>query len=151
MGGRGSNSGMSGGARGGGGGGRTASLDTKSQHLDAIRALNNDRYPDGTYDLATMKRINYSDGYQVTFWQIGDNYSNAEYADKVNEFLDASTDRVASAGKYGGDPEVSFHVSSLPEAMRLAKKYNQDSIFDWSAGEIIDNPDGDGINHNAGR
>ena len=148
MGGRGGGSGMrSASSRGGG----AATPATKGEHLDAIRALGDDRYPDGTYDLATMAKVDYRDGYQVTFWQIGDNYSDGEYAEKVNEFLDASSDRIASAGKYGGDPEVSFHVKDLSVAMGLAKKYNQDSIFDWGSGETIDNPDGDGINHSTRR
>ena len=124
---------------------------TQRNHKEAINRLSNPVYEDGTYDLATMTKIDYSDGYQVTFWQIGDNYSDAEYAEKVNEFLGASTDRIASAGKYGGSPEVSFHVKDKSVAMSLAKKYNQDSIFDWGTGDCIDNPDGDGINHNTRR
>ena len=114
-----------------------ADAKTQKQHADAISKLSGTGYEDGTYNLDTLEPVNYSSGYQVTFSQIGDNYSASQYADKVNEFLDASSDGITSAGKFGGTPEVSFHVSSKAAAAALAKKYNQQSIWDWSAGHDI--------------
>ena len=67
----------------------------------------------------------------MTFSQIGDNYSDADYADKVNEFLGVSSDGKVLAGKFEGTPEISFHCNSKATAVRLAKKYNQISIWDW--------------------
>lgn len=104
---------------------------TQSFHQDRIKELDSDSYPDGTYDLDTMVRVDYTSGYQVTFCQIGDDYTASEYAEKVNEFLAISTDGIASAGKYGGTPEVSFNFADKETAIAYAKKYNQESIWDW--------------------
>ena len=114
-----------------------ADRNTQKQHADAISKLSGTEYEDGTYNLDTLEPVDYSSGYQVTFYQIGDRYSPAEYADRVNEFLAVSSDGISSAGKFGGAPEVSFHVSDKSAAISLAKKYNQQSIWDWSAGHDI--------------
>ena len=103
----------------------------KKQHEEAIEELKKDKYEDGTYNLDTMKQIEYDDGYQVTFCQIGDNYNDAEYEQKVNEFLNATDDKIVSAGKFESTPEISFNVKSKDEAIKLAKKYNQISVWDW--------------------
>ena len=104
---------------------------SKKKHEEAIKKLESNEYEDGTYNLGSMKQVEYDDGYQVTFCQIGDDYTEDEYAELCNEFLDESTDEVVSAGKFGGTPEVSFHVKDRETAERLAKKYNQVSIWDW--------------------
>ncbi len=114
-----------------------ADRNTQKQHADAISKLSGTEYEDGTYNLDTLEPVDYSSGYQVTFYQIGDRYSPAEYADRVNEFLAVSSDGISSAGKFGGAPEVSFHVSDKSAAISLGKKYNQQSIWDWSAGHDI--------------
>ena len=44
----------------------------------------------------------------------------------------ASSDGVITAGKFGGTPEISFNVANRDTAIRLAKKYNQISIWDWA-------------------
>ena len=67
----------------------------------------------------------------MTFCQIGDKYSNSEYADKVNEFLGVSSDGKTLAGKFEGTAEISFHVKDRATAERLGQKYNQISIWDW--------------------
>lgn len=122
----------SGGASGGSGSSFTkANENTQAAHKNAIEKLNSSEYDDGTYDLDTFKSVNYDSGFQVTFCQIGDNYSNAEYADKVNEFLSASSDGKTLAGKFESTPEISFHVNDKSKAVALAKKYNQISIWDW--------------------
>lgn len=122
MGGRGGTSGLSGGS---------ANASTQAFHASRVAELNSFKYSDGTYDLGTMTPIEYSSGYQVTFSQIGDNYSAEDYAGKVNEFLKYSSDGKTLAGKFEGTPEVSFHVNSRSQAVKLAKKYNQISIWDW--------------------
>ena len=138
MGGRGSGSRMS---AGGSGVARSAvagaNLQTQRQHMDAVARLSSSSYEDGTYDLNTMTPVSYDSGFQVTFSQIGDSYSDAEYADRVNEFLAVSSDGKTLAGKFEGTPEVSFHCNDRATAVRLAKKYNQISIWDWGACDEI--------------
>ena len=108
-----------------------ATPNTQAEHMSKVTALASASYSDGTYDLDSMTPVEYSRGYQVTFSQIGDRYSAAEYADRVNEFLAVSSDGKTLAGKFEGTPEISFHVSNKRVAVRLAKKYNQISIWDW--------------------
>ena len=115
----------------------SATLMTQSEHQDAVKRLSSPSYDDGTYNLSTLTMVDYPSGYQVTFCQIGDTYNASEYMDKVNEFLSVSSDGIASAGKFGGEPEVSFHVDDRATAVRLAKKYNQISVWDWAAGDEI--------------
>ena len=114
-----------------------ANLQTQSQHRDAVARLSSSSYEDGTYDLNTMTPVSYDSGFQVTFSQIGDNYSDAEYASRVNEFLAVSSDGKTLAGKFEGTPEVSFHCNDRATAVRLARKYNQISIWDWGACDEI--------------
>ena len=104
---------------------------TQAQHEKAVKELSNEKYPDGTYDISNYKPIEYESGYQVTFCQIGDNYNAKEYDEKVNEFLSSSSDGRTSAGKFESTPEISFHVASREQAIALAKKYNQISVWDW--------------------
>lgn len=106
-------------------------LSTQEEHKRAIEELSKDKYPDGTYDISKYSQVEYENGYQVTFCQIGDNYSAKDYDDRVNEFRSASSDGIVSAGKFESTPEISFHVASREEAIALAKKYNQISIWDW--------------------
>ena len=112
--------------------------DLQGFHAKQIRELGGDSYEDGTYNLETMQPVSYSSGYQVTFCQIGDNYTAEEYAEKVGEFLGASSDGVTSAGKFGGTPEISFNVADRETAVALARKYNQISIWDWAVDDQIE-------------
>ena len=111
---------------------------TQQLHKQAIEKLSKAEYSEGTYDIDTMKQVTYDSGYQVTFCQIGDNYSDSEYAEKVNEFLGVSSDGKTRAGKFEGTPEISFHVDSKDVAIDLGKKYNQISVWDWKAEDEID-------------
>ena len=105
---------------------------TQSQHYRIVSELSQDKYPDyNTYDISNLKIVSYDSGYQVTFWNIGDSYTAEEYADKVNEFLAYVPSKVTNAGKFEGSPEISFNVPNLRTALRLARKYNQISIWDW--------------------
>ena len=38
---------------------------------------------------------------------------------------------IFGAGKFGGEPEVSFHFKDLETAVKIMEKYNQVSIWDW--------------------
>ena len=109
-------------------------VSTQEEHRRAIEELSKDKYPDGTYNVANYKVVEYEDGYQVTFCQIGDNYSAKDYDDRVNEFRSLSSDGKVSAGKFEGSPEISFNVKDKATAIALAKKYNQISIWDWKEG-----------------
>lgn len=114
-----------------------ATLATQGQHKDAVSKLSGSEYADGTYDISTMAPVEYDSGYQVTFSQIGDDYSDAEYANCVNEFLAVSSDGKTLAGKFEGTPEVSFHCNDKATAVKLAEKYNQISIWDWGTCDEI--------------
>lgn len=110
---------------------------TQSEHRDAVARLSDSAYSDGTYDIVTLRQVSYDGGFQVTFCQIGDNYSDSDYADRVREFLKKSSDGKTLAGKFEGTPEISFHCADRATAIRLAKKYNQISIWDWAACDEI--------------
>ena len=111
---------------------------TQAQHYRIVRELDRDEYPDySTYDIADLRIVSYNNGYQVTFWNIGDDYTPREYANRVNEFLQYVPDHITHAGKFDGSAEISFRVPSLRTALRLARKYNQISIWDWAKEEEI--------------
>ena len=109
----------------------------QQMHAQAIKKLNGPEYESGTYDVATLEPVEYNKGYQVTFSQIGDNYSSREYAERVDEFVKASSDGKTSLGKFEGTPEVSFHVDDRKTAEELGRKYNQISIWDWANNDEI--------------
>ena len=104
---------------------------TQTEHKNAIKELNQSKYPDGTYDIHTKTTKEFDSGYQVTFCQIGDNYSDAEYAKKVNECLAMSDDGKTYAGKFESEPEISFHWKDRKQAEEYARANNQISIWDW--------------------
>ena len=103
----------------------------QKRHQDVISKLSGDEYSDGTYNINTLTQVEYDDGYQVTFCQIGDNYTPQEYEALVRRFTGLSSDGIVSAGKFGGEPEISFHVASREVAEQLAHEFNQVSIWDW--------------------
>ena len=93
---------------------------------------------DGTYSLETGKPISHDDGYQVSFQQSSDNYTDDEFNKKVEEMIN-HTNLEAHVGVFGGEPEISFHVKDIKEAMKIAIEYNQHSIWDWKRSRIIKN------------
>lgn len=109
---------------------------TQSIHKRAIQELSDKKYDNGTYDIKTKKTKSFSEGYQVTFCQIGDNYSDSEYQQKVNECLRFSSDKQTYAGKFGGTPEISFHCNDRKTAYDYAKANNQISIWDWKQNQV---------------
>lgn len=96
----------------------------------SIKEIKSDKYEDGTYDLETKKSINFSSGFQATFQQLGDKYTDEEFGALVNTYK-TKGDGKAYAGKFGGEPEVSFHFKSEKDAIEICKKYNQVSYWDW--------------------
>ena len=101
----------------------------KELHEDAMRktlALD-----DGTYDMITLEPVSFSDGYQVTFCQVGDNYDDATYRYLVGLFCELSSDCKVYIGKFCGEPEISFHFDSKYFAKYYAKMFNQVSVWNW--------------------
>ena len=115
----------------------TADEKTQAEHKQAVKELSSNKYEDGTYDIKTKKTVEFDNGYQVTFCQIGDNYSDADYAKKVNECLSLSSNGKTYAGKFEGTPEISFHCANKQQAIEYAKANNQISIWDWEKCEEI--------------
>lgn len=98
----------------------------------ATNELKKATYEDGTYDLNTMETVSYDNGYQVTFCNIGDNYTDEETMELINLFLTESIVPVVYAGKFESEPEISFRIADKEKAIELAKRFNQISIWDWS-------------------
>lgn len=104
---------------------------------DGVKKLSSDKYGEGTYDAKTLQPVEYDNGYQVTYCQIGDKYSDAEHDALIKDFISKSSDGRVSLGKFEGTPEHSFHFKSREQAIAYAKKYNQISIWDWGKCEEI--------------
>ena len=105
---------------------------------------------DGTYDFETGKPKDYPDGYSVSFHQNEPDangnwksdygrYTEEDYDKNVAEMVSESGGEL-NIGYFSGTPEVSVWVKGIKEAKKLMKKYNQHSIWDWKAGDIILNP-----------
>lgn len=109
----------------------------QQDHKKVIEELNSSKYASGTYDIQTKKPVEFNNGYQVTFCQIGDDYTDQEYAKKVAECLKLSSNGKTYAGKFEGTPEISFHFSNRDQAIAYAKANNQISIWDWEKGDQI--------------
>ena len=112
---------------------------TQAYHKRMVAEVDKPKYPDfKTYDIETLQIVNYREegGYQVTFWCKGDNYTPEEYARLVNEFLQYVDGHVTHIGKYNG-AEISFHIMDKRTALRLGRKYNQISVWDWAKAEEI--------------
>lgn len=108
---------------------------------------------EGTYDYNTGKPKSYAEGFSVSFHQNEPNedgkwksdygrYTEEEYDKLVNDMA-KETDDGANIGYFEGTPEVSFYVKSIDKAIKLMKKYNQQSIWDWKNCDIIPNDEYD--------
>ena len=109
----------------------------KALHETMIAQLTSPVYPDGTYNLETMKAVDFDHGYQVTFCQVGDDYTDDDYEFLCAMFSEVSSDGIVYAGKFGGTPEVSFHFTSCENAIKYAEMFNQVSIWDWKNADEI--------------
>lgn len=112
-------------------------------YREKLSKISKPTIPDGTYDLDTGKPVDFGGkGYNVSFEQSGVKLSDAEYWERIQECRDKCDGRVY-AGKFGGDPEISFYTTNKEDALDIMRKYNQHSIWDNSIGDIIENPDYD--------
>ena len=105
--------------------------------------------PAGTYDLATGKLKEYKDGYCVSFHQNEPDengnykshmgrYSEKEYDDLTNQLQDEGLE--VNMGVYDNEPEVSFWTNDKKKALKLMKKFNQESVYDVKKNRFIENP-----------
>lgn len=107
----------------------------KALHTEAIKALFNKE--DGTYDLSTLVPVSFDHGYQVSFCNIGDNYTDDDYEFIATMFAEVSADGKTYAGKFEGTAEVSFYFTDKLTAIKYAKMFNQISIWDWKNSDEI--------------
>ena len=127
------------------------------QHRDAMAKK---LEKNGTYDFATGEPKQYDSGYQVSFQE-----ETTERKGHSAYIPDAEYDRrvLALSAELGvspdlgtfGEPEISFHVESLDKALEVARRHNQESIYDWSTHgttyDCIPNKDFVGRTHYADR
>ena len=116
----------------------TATIENiKSLHETLISDLTKSVFPDGTYNLNPLEAVEFTDGYQVSFCNVGDEYSADDYMFVTSMFAEISTDGVAYAGKFDGTAEVSYHIKNKLTAIKYAKMFNQISIWDWKNSKEI--------------
>lgn len=105
------------------------------QYRDTLKNLKGKE--DGTYDLDTGEKVDFGNkGYNVSFEQSTDNYTNAEYYDKIQSCRSKCNGKVYG-GVFGGDPEISFYTEDLNVAKEIMYKYNQHSIWSNELQDII--------------
>lgn len=115
----------------------TTATTTKALHAEAVEKLASPVFPDGTYNLKTLEAVSFNKGYQVSFCNVGDDYTADDYEFIVAMFTEISVDGVAYLGKFDGCSEISFHIMNKGTAIKYAKMFNQISVFDWSAMDCI--------------
>ena len=115
----------------------TTTMNTQALHQINLDKLASSAYADGTYNLLTAESVEFNDGYQVSFCQIGDNYTADDYDFIVAMFAEISVDGIAYAGKFECYPEISFHIKDKGIAIKYAKMFNQISIWDWKNADCI--------------
>lgn len=107
----------------------------------------------GTFNLKTGEPItDRSSGYQVSFQEAttespehGSYISDVEYDRKV-EALKKEIGTEPELGHWDED-EISFHCDSLDKALEIARRHNQEAIWNWGKGEPIFNEDFVGRSH----
>lgn len=111
---------------------------------------------DGTYDLTTGDPVSFESGFQVSFQEeTTERKGHAAYIDddeydRKVEALSAELKAKPNLARFG-EPELSFHVDSLEKALEVARRHNQESIFDWSTFKCIPNRDFVGRSHYSDR
>ena len=94
---------------------------------------------DGTYDLDTGKKVDFKNkGFNVSFEQSTDNFTDSQYYDKISECRQKCDGKVYG-GVFGGDPEISFYTEDLKTAKEIMYKYNQHIIWSNELQDIIKN------------
>ena len=115
---------------------------TMAYHNHLLGEIVRGRYADdAVYDLRTMHKEDFTNGYQVTFIHDGASYTPKEYASVMNEFLRYAVGHWTHVSQFNGYPEISFRIPNIRDAYRLARKYQQTSIFDWSTYEDVKVPE----------
>lgn len=110
------------------------STKTKSDYDKDLRNISSKA--EGTYDLSTGNSKSYQDGYQVTFSMTNMDFDDDTYKSLIEKFKTHDHGTV-DAGNFDGYSEVSFNVTDIKKAAKLAAKYNQISIWDWKNGKVI--------------
>ena len=99
--------------------------------------------PDGTYALESGMEVDFSGQrfYQVSF-ETTENRKEMDAArfNKTVESLKELTGSEVYLGKFDNECELSFAVKSKQIAMKIAKQFNQHSIWDWKHSALILNP-----------
>lgn len=91
---------------------------------------------DGTYTMEG-KKISHKTGFQVTFHQIGVEYSAEEYNAIVKK-LSTVTRATPEVGRFSGfEPHISFCCADRDMAVRICKQYGQLAYWDWSKRESV--------------
>lgn len=107
---------------------------------EKLKKIDDDSIPDGTYNLETGEKVDFhGKGFNVSFEQSSDNYSNAQYYEKCEECRNLCDGNIY-AGKFGGSPEVSFYTTDRKTAEKIAIKYNQHSYYDNEIEDVVENP-----------
>ena len=105
---------------------------------------------EGTFDYETGKPKSYPKGYSVSFHQNEPDengnyksdygrYSDADYDKNVKDMVE-KTGGELNIGYFAGTPEVSVWVDDVFKAVKFAIDNNQQSIWDWEKGDILENP-----------
>lgn len=105
---------------------------------DNLKELELDKYEDGTYNIESKKAENFTKGYQATFQQLNDKYSDEEFGALVEKYKKIGDGNVY-AGKFGGSPEVSFYFEKEEDAIAICKQFNQVSYWDWENMDEVKN------------
>ena len=109
----------------------------REYYAGQVAELARDAYDVGTYNVDTLEPVTRSEGYQVTFFQVGADWDEAEFGWLVEFFQDMG-DGITYAGKFDGVPELSWCIKDKRTALQLARDYNQISVWDWAHGcEIL--------------
>lgn len=107
---------------------------TMAQHKRVLNEVNGNisKYGyNGMWHLTNMKIVSHEDGYQVLFWAGDEQFTPEEYARITNEFLRYSTNHEADITKTNGISRISFHIPNIRDAYRLARKYGDNSVWNW--------------------
>lgn len=106
----------------------------------------------GTFDLISGKPVHHSSGYQVSFQEAttestehGSYIPDEEYDRKV-EAIKKELGSEPALGHWDED-EISFHCNSLEKALAVARRHNQEAIWNWAKDEAIKNEDFVGRTH----
>ncbi len=114
--------------------------------LEVVKGYQNSNKEDGTYDLFTGEQKALSKGYMVTFHQNMSEkdrygyYNSNDYAEQARNFAMEEGCEGVYCGNFG-NPEISYCFETKEQALNLAKKYNQKSIWDNEKGRTHENYD----------